>query len=383
METTGFNSGYLNALQVISGVANVNSEIETRAQGLAQAKERNDQYQGYLDRTLDFKMQQQQIETNKEAQSRSILANVFQAQNDRGLQTDYLGANDALVGQYRQAGKALLPIDPQTGLSLMREADSLNYHNTSERLKLTAQNQDKTDRMYAFAGMVQDQTGLDEFINMAAKNGQPVPDQYKTWSPATESWLERQMTLALPASKSLTLQQRQQRIDLAAQRQAEQERINNEKLAQHDRDTAQKRESANTASVNKTINLSVPKSELALLGEEKALQDMDPTGVVKDLTDGMMRKAVLGVYTRAQDLARANPGKPATEILAQAQKDVIARVVPGEGWAGKATYLGFDSESPTAATPTQKEQPKTISAPNGVTYVLQPNGRYLPAKGVQ
>ena len=240
METTGFNSGYLNALQVISGVANVNSEIETRAQGLAQAKEKNDQYQGYLDRTLDFKMQQQQLKTNKEMQSRSILANVFQAQNDRNLQSDYLGANDALVKQYRQAGKALLTTDPQTGMSLMREADSLNYHNTSDRLKLTAQNQDKTDRMYAFAGMVQDQTGLDEFINLAAQNGQPVPNQYQTWSPATESWLERQAVLALPASKALTLQQRQQRIDLAAQRQAEQERINNERLAQRDRENVQR-----------------------------------------------------------------------------------------------------------------------------------------------
>ena len=383
METTGFNSGYLNALQVISGVANVNSEIETRAQSLAQAKEKNDQYQGYLDRTLDFKMQQQQIETNREAQSRYILANVFQAQNDRGLQTDYLGANDALVGQYRQAGKALLPTDPQTGMSLMREADNLNYHNTSERLKLTALNQDKTDRMYAFAGLVQDQTGLDEFINLAAQNGQQVPDQYKTWSPATESWLERQMTLALPASKALTLQQRQQRIELAQQKQAEQERINNEKFAQRDRENAQKREDRQTTGVNKTINLSTPKSEMAYLQEEKKLQDLDPTGAVKDLPDGIKRKVLQDVYTRAQDLARANPGAAATDLLAQAQKDVIARVLPGEGLLGKSTYRGFNSESPTAAAPSPKERPKTISAPNGVIYVLQPNGKYLPAQGAK
>ena len=383
METTGFNSGYLNALQIISGVANVNSEIETRAQGLAQAKEKNDQYQGYLDRTLDFKMQQQQLETNREVQSRSILANVFQAQNDRGLQTDYLGANDALVNQYRQAGKALLPTDPQTGMSLMREADNLNYQNTSNRLKITALNQDKTDRMYAFAGMVQDQTGLDEFVNLAAQNGQQVPDQYKIWSPATESWLERQMTLALPASKALTLQQRQQRIELAQQKQAEQERINNERLAQRDRENAQKREDRQTTGVNKTLNLSTPKSEMAYLQEEKKLQDLDPTGAVKDLPDGIKRKALQDVYTRAQDLARANPGAAATELLAQAQKDVIARVFPGEGLLGKSTYLGFDSESSMAAAPSTKEQPKTISAPNGVTYVLQPNGKYLPAQGAK
>lgn len=293
METTGYYGGYVNTLVALSGVADQQSAIAAR----------------------DQVMQQRQQQSQLDATTRNTLLTMFNRQMQNQTKLDYYDANDAVANQYRSAGQAIMGSDPQTGLNLLKEADQFGLQNTQQRLAASRVAQDTSNRLAAFAGLVDDQTGLDDYKALLAQTGQQLPEQYSTMNDATKAYLRRTAALALPADKMLTLQQRNLEYQMRLQRSAEKTAHEKVLEAQRDRENAARRENQDQREVSGNVNLTAPKSETALLGEERALEVFDETGVFKNLPDPAKRTATIAVFSRARDLAQANPNADRKSVV--------------------------------------------------------------------
>lgn len=350
---TGYAGGYLHALTEISGVEEIQSQIAARNHAMQQAA-RHEQRQQYM--------------FNNDIQTRNILSQAFQTQQTNSNILDRFGQEEATAQQYRNAGKAILATDPKTGLSLLGEGDRLMNQTQQQRYATARIEMLKQDRLASLAGMVGDQDSLDQYTMLAAQQGHVIPEEFRVWGPATERWLERQTFMAGPTAKAASLALRVKQLELNKAREERQVEKDRQMTMQRERLDAQKQ--AGIAA--KAISQSYPRGELSLLEETKSIAAADETGQFGKLPQETKRTAVQDMYLIADQLARENPGADLLEIKAEAQRRILSKVVPGEGWLDKPTYT---SSSKGAVS----KEPASMVV-EGVTYTRRADGRYYPEK---
>lgn len=350
---TGYAGGYLHALTQISGVEETQNRIAARNQAMQQAA---------------MQEQRQQYLFDNDIQTRNILSQAFQTQQQNNNIIDRFGQEEATANQYRNAGKAVLATDPKIGLSLLGEGDRLMNQTQQQRYDAARVEMIKQDRLASLAGMVGDQSSLDQYVELRAQQGQITPEEYRIWGPAAEKWLERQAFMAGPTSKAASLALRIKQLELNKARE--------ERQAEKDRQTAMRQERLDAqkqAGVTaKAISQGYPRGELSLLEETKSIAAADKTGLFGKLPPETKRTAVKDVYLVADQLAREHPGADPLEIKAEAQRRVLSKIVPGEGWGDKPTYT-------SGSEGTASKEPASMVV-DGVTWTRHSDGRYYPEK---
>ena len=350
---TGYAGGYLHALTQISGVEETQNRIAARNQAMQQAA---------------MQEQRQQYLFDNDIQTRNILSQAFQTQQQNNNIIDRFGQEEATANQYRNAGKAVLATDPKIGLSLLGEGDRLMNQTQQQRYDAARVEMIKQDRLASLAGMVGDQSSLDQYVELRAQQGQITPEEYRIWGPAAEKWLERQAFMAGPTSKAASLALRIKQLELNTARE--------ERQAEKDRQTAMRQERLDAqkqAGVTaKAISQGYPRGELSLLEETKSIAAADKTGLFGKLPPETKRTAVKDVYLVADQLAREHPGADPLEIKAEAQRRVLSKIVPGEGWGDKPTYT-------SGSEGTASKEPASMVV-DGVTWTRHSDGRYYPEK---
>jgi hypothetical protein len=347
---TGFYGGYLNALSQISGVEEANNRIAARNQQMQLAAK-----QDYLD-----------------DQTRQTLSTAFNTQQQNNTAISQFDLEDQTANQYRNAGKLVMATDPKSGLALLREGDSLSNQNTGRRLEAARVEVIKQDRLASLAGMVSDQEGLDQLIQLKAENGQVVPENFRTWGPATKAWLEREAALGLPQSKAadLALRTKKMEQDAAAEKRRAEQRA--EELALKERREARLQSGGTGKDAIKSLSAVTPKSEMAYVSEIQVLNDLDQEGLFGKLDAGVQREAVQDAHLRAKQLVTQNPKITPEQALAQARQEVLQEIVPAESYWGSPTRIRAGKKG-AAKT---EERPATVVV-NGVTYKKRTDGSNL------
>lgn len=350
---TGYAGGYLHALTQISGVEEIQSQIAARNQAMQQSA-MHEQRQQYL--------------FNNDMQTRNILSQAFQTQQTNNNILDRFGQEEATAHQYRNAGKAVLATDPKIGLTLLSEGDRLINNIQQQRYNAAKVEMLKQDRLASLAGMVGDQASLDQYAVLAAQQGHVIPEEFQVWSPATERWLEHQAFMAGPTAKAANLALRTKQLEL--------NKAKEERLAEKDRYITMRQERLDAQKqvgvTTKAIFQGYPRGELSLIEETKSIAAADETGQFGKLPQEIKRTAVQDMYLIANQLAIENPDIDPLEIKAEAQRRVLSKVVPGEGWLDKPTYT---SSSKGAVS----KEPASMVV-EGVTYIRRADGRYYPEK---
>ena len=350
---TGFAGGYLHALTQLSGVEDTQNRIAARNQAMQQAAAQE---------------QRQQYLFNNDIHTRNLLSQAFQTQQQNNNIIDRFGQEEATANQYRNAGRAVLATDPKVGLSLLGEGDRLMNQTQQQRYDAAKVEMLKQDRLASLAGMVGDQDSLDQYAELKAQQGQVIPEEYRTWGPATEKWLERQAFMAGPTSKAASLALRVEQLKLNKEREARQLEKDQQTAARHERMDAQKQAGVSA----KAINQGYPRGEVSLIEETKSIAAADPTGQFGKLPPEIRRTAVKDLYLIADRLARDNPGVDPSVIKAEAQRIVLSKVVPGEGLFSSPSYVQGKTNKATGG------KPETFDD-NGVTMYLHGDGLYYPA----
>lgn len=354
MPITGYYGGYLNALSTISGVEEANNRIAARNQQMQQQAK-----QDYLDDS-----------------TRQILSTAFNTQQKNSTTINQFDLEDQTANQYRNAGKLVMATDPKSGLALLREGDSLATQNTGRRLEAARVEVLKQDRLASLAGMVSDQEGLDQLIQLKAENGQVVPENFRTWGPATKAWLEREAALGLPQSKAadLALRTKKMEQDAAAERRRAEQR--SEQLALNERREARLQSGGTGNEGAKSLSAVTPKSEMAYVSEIGVLNDLDKEGLFGKLTPGEQREAVQDAHLRAKTLLTKNPNLSPEEALAQARRSVLEEITPPDTIAGFTNPFGKSSRVNGTK---QTERPATMTV-NGVNWKRASDGLYYQEK---
>ncbi len=354
MPITGYYGGYLNALSTISGVEETNNRIAARNQQMQQQAK-----QDYLDDS-----------------TRQTLSTAFNTQQQNNLAINKFDLEDQTANQYRNAGKLVMATDPKSGMALLREGDSLSNQNTGRRLEAARVEVIKQDRLASLAGMVSDQEGLDQLIQLKAENGQVVPENFRTWGPATKAWLEREAALGLPQSKAadLALRTKKMEQDAAAERRRAEQR--SEQLALNERRESRLQSGGTGGEGAKSLSAVTPKSEMAYVSEIGVLNDLDQTGLFGKLEPGQQREAVQDAHLRAKAILTKNPKLSPDEALAQARQSVLEEIEPPDTIAGFTNPLGKASR---ARGTKQTERPVTMTV-NGVTWKRASDGLYYQEK---
>lgn len=344
-EVTGYYGGYLNALSTISGVEEANNRIALRNQ------------------QMQLAAKQDQLND----QTRATLAQAFRQQQQNSTVLDRFGLEDSTAEQYRSAGRAVMATDPSAGLNLLREGDSLKNQTSSRRIEAARVEMLKQDRLASLAGMVSDQTGLDEYVAGKAALGEVIPQQYRTWGPETEAWLERQNALGIPASKAANLALRTRKMELDEAERSRKAEIELEKRALSEAKEARLQAGHSTRSLAQAT----PRGEMAEANEVATLTSLDPDGLFKKMDLGGQREAAKDVYLRAKQAMTKNPKLDPEEALNEARMGVLAEIDPGDFW-GKPTRVRGK------ASTAESSRPATMEV-NGEVWQLQPNGKYRKA----
>ena len=352
-QVTGYYGGYLDALTQISGVEDTQNRIAARNQAMQQAA---------------MQEQRQQYLFNNDIHTRNILSQAFQTQQTNSNILDRFGQEEATAQQYRNAGKAVLATDPKIGLTLLGEGDRLMNQTQQQRYDAARVEMIKQDRLASLAGMVGDQSSLDQYVELRAQQGQITPEEYRIWGPAAEKWVERQAFMAGPTSKAASLALRTKQLELNEAREKRQAEKDRQIAMRHERLDAQ-RQAGVTA---KAISQGYPRGELSLLEETRSIAAADETGLFGKLPPETKRTAVKDMYLVADQLARDNPGVDPLEIKAEAQRIVLSKIVPGEGWRDKPTYT-------SGSKGTASKEPASMVV-DGVTWTRRADGRYYPEK---
>jgi len=348
MPITGYYGGYLNALSTISGVEEANNRIAARNQQMQQLAK-----QDYLDDS-----------------TRQTLSTAFNTQQQNNLTISQFDLEDQTANQYRNAGKLVMATDPKSGMALLRQGDSLSNQNTGRRLEAARVEVIKQDRLASLAGMVSDQEGLDQLIQLKAENGQIVPENFRTWGPATKAWLEREAALGLPQSKAADLALRIKKMEQDEAERKRKAEMQEKELAMKERKESRMQSGAAWKSADKSLSSVAPKSEMAYVSEIGVLSDLDQTGLFGKLEPGQQREAVQDAHLRAKALLTKNPNLSSEEALAQARQEVVSEITPAENFWG----------SPTRSRGTkQAERPATMTV-NGVNWKRASDGLYYPEK---
>ncbi len=366
MPITGYYGGYLNALSTISGVDEANNRIAVRNQQMQLQAQQQAQQQAHQ----AHQMQRQNKQDYLDDSTRNILSTAFNTQQQNNLAIDQFSAEEQTANQYRQAGKAVMGSDPRIGISLLREGDQLANQNTGRRLEAARVEVIKQDRLASLAGMVSDQEGLDQYVEMKAANGQVIPENFRTWGPATKSWLEREAALGLPASKAADLALRTKKMEQDEAERKRKAEMQVEELALKERRESRMQSGAAGKSADKSLSSVAPKSEMAYVSEIGVLNDLDQTGLFGKLELGQQREAVQDAHLRAKAILTKNPNLSPEEALAQARQEVVGEITPAENFWG----------SPTRARGTkQTERPATMTV-NGVNWKRASDGLYYQEK---
>lgn len=345
-EVTGYYGGYLNALSTISGVEEANNRIALRNQ------------------QMQLAAKQDQLND----QTRATLAQAFRQQQQNSTVLDKFGLEDSTAEQYRAAGKAAMATDPATGINLLREGDSLKNQTSSRRIEAARVEMIKQDRLASLAGMVSDQTGLDEYVAGKAALGEVIPQQYRTWGPETEAWLERQNALGVPASKAANLALRTRKMELDEAERSRKAEIELEKRALSEAKEARLQAGHSTRSLAQAT----PRGEMAEANEVATLTSLDPDGLFKKMDLGGQREAAKDVYLRAKQAIIKNPKLDPEEALNEARKGVLAEITPGEYMWNKPTRVRGK------ASTSESSRPATMEV-DGEIWQRQPNGKYRKA----
>ena len=345
-EVTGYYGGYLNALSTISGVDEANNRIAMRNQ------------------QMQLAAKQDQLSD----QSRATLSQAFRQQQQNSTMLDRFGMEDLAADQYRSAGRSVMATDPSAGLNLLREGDSLSNQTSSNRIAAAKVEMLKQDRLASLAGMVSDQTGLDEYVAGKAALGEVVPQQYRTWGPETEAWLERQNALGIPASKAANLALRTRKMELDEAERARKAEIEQEKRAMAEAKEARLQAGHSTRSLAQAT----PRGEMAEANEVATLTSLDPDGLFKKMDLGGQREAAKDVYLRAKHAMTKNPKLDPEQALNEARMGVLAEITPGEYMWNKPTRVRGK------ASTAESSRPATMEV-NGEVWQLQPNGKYRKA----
>ena len=350
---TGYAGGYLNALVQISGVEEAQNRIAARNQAMQQSA---------------LQEQRQQYLFNNDIKTHNILSQAFQTQQTNNNILDRFGQEEATAQQYRNAGKAVLATDPRTGITLLSEGDRLMNQTQQQRYDAARVEMFKQDRLAALAGMVGDQNSLDQYTELAAQQGRIIPEEFRVWGPATERWLERQTFMAGPTSRAASIALRTKQLELNKAREERLTEKTNQNILRQERSDKQK-QAGITA---KALSQSYSHGELSLIEETKSIAAADETGLFGKLPQEIKRTAVQDMYLIADQLSRENPGADPLEIKAEAQRKVLSKVVPGEGWLSKPTYTS-SSKGNVA------KEPASVVV-EGVTYTRRADGRYYPER---
>lgn len=350
---TGYAGGYLHALTQLSGVEDIQSQIAARNQAMQQSA-RQEQRQQYL--------------FNNDIQTRNILSQAFQTQQTNTDIIDRFGQEEATAQQYRNAGKAVLTTDPKTGLALLGEGDRLMNQTQQRRYDAARVEMFKQERLASLAGMVDDQDSLDQYALLSAQQGRVIPEEFRVWSPATERWLERQAFMAGPTSKAASLALRIKQFELNKAKEERQLEKDRQSTIQRERLYAQKQAGITAKAASQVY----PRGELALLEETKSIAAADETGQFGKLPQETQRTAVKDMYLIFDKLSRENPNVDPLEIKAEAQRRVLSKIVPGEGWLDKPTYT-------SGSKGTASKEPAFMVV-DGVTWTRRADGRYYPEK---
>ncbi len=363
---TGYYGGYLNALSTISGVEEAQSRIAARNQQMQLAAKQ--------DRLDD--------------QTRQTLSTAFQAQQDNSLLLDKFDLEAQNANQYRAAGKAIMASDPKMGLALLREGDEAANANQSRRLEAAKVEMIENDRLASLAGMVQNQDQLDEYIKLKASKGQVVPPEFRTLTPATQAYLNRQAFLLDPASKAANLLLRTKKMELDEAERKRKAEVDAEKRALAERRESRLQHGAESKEAGRSLAGAAPKSEMAYQSEIDLLAATDKTGLFKKADPGMQREAVQDSHLRARRLLQQNPRLTPEEALAEARQTVLGEFTPADEWykttpkrtrtaADVARSLGGEPLEQGGYAPESKTRPASLQV-NGVTWTRRADGLYYP-----
>jgi len=355
MQVTGFYGGYLNALSQISGVEEANNRIAARNQ------------------QMQFAANQERRTAKQEAlddQTRRTLSTAFNTQQQNATTIGQFDLEDQTAGQYRNVGKLVMGTDPKTGLALMREGDQLANQNTGRRLEAARVEVIKQDRLASLAGMVEDQEGLNQYIELKAQNGQIVPPELRSWGPSSKAWLDREAAMGLPASKAadLALRTKKMELDAATEKRKAEQRA--EQLALNERREARLQAGGSSKDTTKSLAATTPKSEMAYVSEIQVLNDLDQTGVFGKAAPGLQREAVQDSHLRAKQLVTQNPKLTPEQALAQARAEVLSEFRPAENIFGDPTRARAGKGKTT--------EPPAHTVVNGITWVRRADGLYYP-----
>lgn len=353
-EITGYYGGYLNALSTISGVEEAQNRIAARNQQMYLAAKQD---------TLDD-------------QTRQTLFTAFQAQQNNSNILDRFDLEAQNAQQYRAAGKVIMASDPKAGLALLREGDEVANANQRSRLEAAKVEMIENDRLASLAGMITTQDQLDEYVKLKASKGQIVPQEFRTLTPATQAYLDRQAFLLDPASKAANLLLRTKKMELDEAERRRRADVDAEKRSLAERRESRLQHGATSREASRSLAGAAPKSEMAYQSEIDLMTAADPDGLFKKAHPGAQREAVQAAHMRARQFIQQNPEITPEEALAEARRSVLAEfTAPENSWQFW--------QSPTRVKPAEaaargmkKDLPPTFVS-KGITYRQRTDGSGL------
>jgi hypothetical protein len=369
MADVGYSEGYLEALSKMSGVQ---AQRDSHQQRLQQ-------------------MQGQQRQAQENQQEKGVLAGVFKQRADQSASMSMADQSDRLAQQYQQAGKKLMGINPADAMKMLQEGDRLTERNAHGRLEMAKAEKLKGEYLASMASTVQDQDGLNEFVQKSAKEGQVVPRKYQEWNQATASYLERAVKGSMPISKQQDLALKARELELKGVAEERKQQDEDRKMRLDSVRETRLREGLDIkkrAAGDKATSELGLRGEKAVEGEINILRDTDTAGAFKSAAPGIQRAAAQDVHYRAQkirsdSLMGGEEPVSAEEALGLAREQVIGefKKQKGEGFLGTG-FGGKDTATRQKGGVDQKAAQAPMSVKSDADYAKVPSGaEYISPDG--
>jgi hypothetical protein len=321
----GLMEGYLGGLQFVSGIQ--------------QMQQQRDQF--------NFSMRQRRQAELDNQQERGIMTQLARSQRELQTTGDLVADQTRLAQQYRNAGAAVMAVNPQDGMSLLKQADSMQMRSQDAALSQMQVATAKDKLAATKAANVSDQDSLSGYVQDMAKIGRMVPKKYQEWNDGTQEWLRKQELLGTTNQERQQLSIQQRKLELAEQQERLRERREDDRVKYEASKEARLREGLEIKKRSAGMKAS---SEFGLKGEKErqaemsVLGGMDKQGAFKSLNPGEQIAAAEDVHMRAMkyraDSMLTEETLSPEEALYAARQEVLGelKVKKGEGLFGTGLF---------------------------------------------
>ena len=327
----------------------VKEGLDTLSQN-AQRTQQTALYKANTD-TTNYDLQQKQAADEQQDRAKQILQNAIDATSYDEKGQVVQDTNSTIANTLMSAGKQILGTDPKTGLELIKQSNAASntaalsqYHIAeAKKYQLGVAND-------LYAQTAPDGSDWANTQDRLSEVGVVVPDQFKTWSPETATWVNRRAVQSTAAIKVLGANQKVVANDIKQQ----QVDVN-----QFNADTKAKAQQAKEA---KTQAGYKPLSGKPL---ESTLAELNTNGSFENLDAGIKLQATQDYSNQIQQNITA--GMPAEIARATARNTILGRIK--NNTFSSNTYTGAQPANTQQTTAPINGAPKVGSVIKGWTFL--------------